>query len=124
MGFCYGGPYAILGPKRLGYAAGISCHGSQMLDYIGELDGIGAPVCIMWGDQDNQAPTAVLNAYRAVASRVKTLELHIIPNVLHGYMMRTSPAFHQATRAFSMTRAVAILNGLRGDVPQALHQAS
>jgi carboxymethylenebutenolidase len=23
MGFCYGGPYAILGPKRLGYAAGI-----------------------------------------------------------------------------------------------------
>ncbi|MCW5604234.1 MAG: dienelactone hydrolase family protein, partial [Burkholderiales bacterium] len=21
MGFCYGGPYAILGPKRLGYAA-------------------------------------------------------------------------------------------------------
>ena len=34
MGFCYGGPYAILGPKRLGYAAGISCHGTQMLDYI------------------------------------------------------------------------------------------
>ena len=35
MGFCYGGPYAILGPKRLGYAAGISCHGSQFLDYVG-----------------------------------------------------------------------------------------
>jgi carboxymethylenebutenolidase len=31
MGFCYGGPYAILGPKRLGYAAGICCHGSEML---------------------------------------------------------------------------------------------
>ena len=29
MGFCYGGPYAILGPKRLGYAAGISCHGTR-----------------------------------------------------------------------------------------------
>ena len=35
MGFCYGGPYAIIGPKRLGYAAGISCHGTQMLDYVG-----------------------------------------------------------------------------------------
>jgi carboxymethylenebutenolidase len=124
MGFCYGGPYAILGPKRLGYAAGISCHGSQMLDYIGELDGVGAPVCIMWGDQDHQAPTPVLDAYRAVASRMKTLELHIFPSVLHGYMMRTSPAFHQATRAFSMTRAVAILNGLKSDVPHALHSAS
>ena len=29
-GFCYGGPYAIIGPKRLGFAAGFSCHGSQM----------------------------------------------------------------------------------------------
>src|SRR5262249_8839564 len=28
IGFCYGGPYAIIGPKRLGYDAGISCHGS------------------------------------------------------------------------------------------------
>src|SRR5262249_55997853 len=53
IGFCYGGPYAILAPKRLGYAAGISCHGTQMLDYIKELDGVTAPVCIIWGDKDH-----------------------------------------------------------------------
>src|SRR5215475_4879644 len=94
MGFCYGGPYAILGPKRLGYAAGISCHGSQLQDFIQDLDGVTAPVCIMWGDQDYMAPAPVLDAYRAVASRVKTVELHIFPGVLHGYMMPTSPAFH------------------------------
>jgi carboxymethylenebutenolidase len=34
MGFCYGGPYAILGPKRLGYDAGISCHGTRLIDFI------------------------------------------------------------------------------------------
>jgi carboxymethylenebutenolidase len=124
MGFCYGGPYAILGPKRLGYAAGISCHGSQMQDYIGEFGGVGEPVCIIWGDQDYMAPLAVQDAYRAAASRMKNLELHIIPDVLHGYMMRTSPAFHQATRDLSMTRALAILDGLRADAPHALHQAS
>ena len=33
-----GGPYAILGPKRLGYDAGISCHGTQMLDFLPELE--------------------------------------------------------------------------------------
>src|SRR3979409_222956 len=49
MGLCYGGPYAILGPKRLGYDAGISCHGSQMLDYIGELDGLELPLCLISG---------------------------------------------------------------------------
>ena len=124
MGFCYGGPYAILGPKRLGYAAGISCHGSQMQDYIGELDGVAEPICIIWGDQDYMAPPPVLDAYRASASRMKSLELHVIPGVLHGYMMRTSPAFHQATRDLSMTRALAILDGLRADAPHALHRAS
>ena len=39
MGFCYGGPYAILGPKRLGYDAGVSCHGTQLLDFITEIEG-------------------------------------------------------------------------------------
>jgi carboxymethylenebutenolidase len=115
MGFCYGGPYAILGPKRLGYAAGISCHGSQMLDYIQELDGVRQSVCIIWGDQDHRAPVEVLDAYRAVPSRMKNVEVHIFPSVLHGYMMRGNPeAFHPKTREFSMARALAILDGLNG----------
>ena len=123
MGLCYGGPYAILGPKRLGYAAGISCHGTQMLDYIQELEGVSEPVCIMWGDQDHRAPAEVLDAYRGIPSRIKNVEVHIFPGVLHGYMMRGSPnAFHPVTRDFSMTRALAILNGLRGErVPPCYH---
>ena len=114
MGFCYGGPYAILGPKRLGYAAGISCHGSQMLDYIHELDTVTEPVCIIWGDRDHRAPENVLSAYRNVPARKKNVELHIFPGVQHGYMMRGSPqAFDRKVRDFSMERAFAILEGLR-----------
>lgn len=116
IGFCYGGPYAILGPKRLGYAGGISCHGTNMLDYITELEGVTQPVCIVWGDQDHQAPAPVLDAYRGVPSRMKNVEVHIFPGVQHGYMMRENPkAFDQKTRDFSMERALAILNGLRGE---------
>src|SRR5215510_12958393 len=95
IGFCYGGPYAILGPKRLGYDAGISCHGSQMLDYLGELENLAKPVCIIWGDQDHQAPADVLAAYRAAAARMKNMDLHIFPGVQHGYMMPESKAFDQ-----------------------------
>jgi len=118
MGFCFGGPYAILGPKRLGYAAGVSCHGTQMLDYIKELDGVTAPVCIIWGDQDHAAPPPVQDAYRAVPSRMKNVEVHIFPGIQHGYMMPASvKAFDRKTRDFSMERALAILNGLRGEEP-------
>jgi carboxymethylenebutenolidase len=113
MGFCYGGPYAILGPKRLGYAAGISCHGSQMLDFVHELDGVDAPVCITWGDQDHRAPADVLEAYLDMASRKRNVELHIIPGAVHGFMMRSSEkAFDSAAYKTSMARAVAILEDL------------
>jgi carboxymethylenebutenolidase len=115
MGLCYGGPYAILGPKRLGYAAGISCHGTQMLNYIHELDRVSEPICIIWGDHDHRAPTEVLDAYRAIPSRMKNVEVHIFPKVLHGYMMRGNPtAFDPVTRDFSMRRALAILDDQRG----------
>ncbi len=125
IGFCYGGPYAILGPKRLGYDAGVSCHGSQMLDYIKELEGLTRPVCIIWGDADHQAPAEVLDAYRGAASRMKNLELHVFPGVLHGYMMPDNvKAFDRKVRDFSMARALAILDGLRsGEAGQARRKA-
>jgi carboxymethylenebutenolidase len=124
MGLCYGGPYAIVGPKRLGYDAGISCHGSQMLDFIKELEGLERPVCIIWGDEDHQAPAEVLAAYRGAAARLKNLELHVFPGVLHGYMMpENAKAFDRKTREFSMARALAILDGLRdGEAGRTLAQ--
>ena len=119
MGFCYGGPYAILGPKRLGYDAGISCHGTQMLVFLKDLEGVGQPVCIIWGDQDHAAPPEVQKAYRGVPSRMKNVQVHIFPGVLHGYIMRgNAKAFHQDTYDFSMKRALAILKGLRGEGEQ------
>ena len=114
IGFCYGGPYAILGTKRLGYDAGISCHGTQMLDFIGELDGVAKPVCILWGDDDHAAPPPVLEAYRALPTRRKNVEVHVFPGVAHGYMMREAgKAFNQKAYDFSLERASAILEGLR-----------
>lgn len=125
MGFCYGGPYAILGPKRLGYDAGISCHGTQLLDYLPELEGVTQPVCIMWGDQDHAAPAEVLDAYRTVPARMENVEVHIFPGILHGYMMPGAEAFSAPTRAFSMERALAILDSLRGEHDaRALRRAS
>jgi carboxymethylenebutenolidase len=115
IGFCYGGPYAIIGPKRLGYAAGISCHGTNLISHIGELDGLGAPVCIIWGDQDHAAPPEVLEAYRAVPARMSNVEVHIFPGIKHAYMMPDAgAAYDEKTRDFSMARALAILDGLRG----------
>jgi carboxymethylenebutenolidase len=113
IGFCYGGPFAILGPKRLGYDAGISLHGTQMMDYIGELEGVRQPVCIIWGDKDHLAPPPVLEAYRALTKRMKNLEVHVFPGVEHGYMMKDAKAYDAKSYEFSMQRALAMLSALR-----------
>jgi carboxymethylenebutenolidase len=114
IGFCYGGPYAILGPKRLGYAAGIACHGTQMLDFIQELEGMPQPVCCIWGEQDHVAPAHVLQAYCVLPARLPNVDVQVFPGVQHGYMMRGSvTAFDQKVYDFSMNRALTLLDGLR-----------
>jgi len=85
-----------------------------MLDFISELDSVTAPVCIMWGDKDFAAPPEVRDAYQALAARKSNVEVHVFPDIDHGYMLPHSPAaFDAKTRAFSMGRALSILQGLR-----------
>lgn len=114
-GFCYGGPYAIIGPKRLGFEAGFSCHGSQMGEYIAGLDGMSQPMCFIWGDQDHQLPPELAQKFRDADARMKNVELHIFPGIQHAYMIRgNAKAFDQKTYDFSMQRAFAMLDALRG----------
>ncbi len=114
MGFCFGGPYAVIGPKRLGFDAGIGCHSTQMKDFLHEFDGLEKPVCLIWGDQDFAAPPEVLAAYTELAQRQAKLEVHIFPGVQHGYMMReNAKAWSPQTYEFSMDKALAILQSLR-----------
>jgi len=113
MGFCFGGPFALIGPKRLGFAAGIACHGSAMLEFIAEAEAVTAPVSLIWGDRDNRAPAEVLDAYRALAERMSNVELKVFPGVQHGFMMKADERYSPEARAFAMARAVSVLTGLR-----------
>jgi carboxymethylenebutenolidase len=113
IGFCYGGPYAVIGPKRLGFDAGIACHGTQMLAFLEEFDGLSKPVCLIWGDRDQAAPAEVLDAYRGLGSRASNVDLHILPGLRHGYMMRgNAAAFDRQGYDYSMRLARASVEAL------------
>ena len=114
MGLCFGGPYSVLGPKRLGYDAGIGCHSTQMKDFLNEFDGLAKPVCLIWGDQDHAAPPDVQAAYTAKAKKIPGLSVHLFPGILHGYMMRgNAKAWSEPTYDFSMGKALELLQSLR-----------
>ena len=126
IGLCYGGPYASIGPKRLGYDAGIGCHSSQMWSFVDDLKGVTQPICLIWGDQDHAFSDEVKNVYPKLADEMSNLQVHVLPGINHGYMMSLAvKAYDKGAYDFSMKKTLAILDGLRGeDRGQALRKAS
>ena len=114
IGLCYGGPYAILGPARLGCAAGIAFHGTKVQNYLGELDGVTAPLVLHWGDQDHALPPEALAQIRAATEGRADTDITIYPGIQHGYTSAVNPPSYDAdaTRN-SLARAVEVINGLR-----------
>jgi len=96
MGFCYGGPYALIGTARLGLDMGFAYHGTDMGNYIADLEGNQKPLLIHWGSEDHAAPAELVAQYQEFAAKMDNLTLHIFPGVKHGYMMTTSPAAYDA----------------------------
>lgn len=89
IGLCYGGPYAILGPARLGCSAGIAFHGTKVENYLDELKTVDVPIRLHWGDQDHAAPPPALEKIQAAAAVKDNVEVVVYPGILHGY---TAPA--------------------------------
>jgi carboxymethylenebutenolidase len=113
VGICYGGPYAIVGPKRLGFDAGVSLHGSEMMSFAEDIDGMDQTICIIWGDADHHAPAKLIDVYRSVSARKNSVKLHILPGINHGYMLPTAvKAFSQEARDFSMKSTYALLEAM------------
>ena len=100
MGFCYGGPYAILGPKRLGYDAGLSCHGTQLLDFIWRSSTASRRRSASCGaTRTTRRRPRCSTPIAPVPSRMTNVEVHIFPGILHGYMMPGSPKAFDAQHA-------------------------
>ena len=114
IGLCYGGPYAILGPARLGCAAGIAFHGTKIQNYLGELDRVTVPLVLHWGDEDHALPPHALAQVRAATEGRPNVDVTIYPGIKHGYTSAVNPVSYDAdaTRN-SLARAVAVIDSLR-----------
>src|SRR5215470_13223614 len=49
MGFCFGGPFALLAAARYGTNAGISFHGSHVENHLDEVDSVRCPLSFHYG---------------------------------------------------------------------------
>ena len=113
VGLCYGGPYAILGPARLGCVAGLSFHGTKVEQYLHELNKVQVPLSLHWGDEDHAAPPETLARIRSATSTMKNVELIVYPGgIKHGYTAPSSQAWDEEATKRSWQSAAAILSDL------------
>ena len=120
VGLCYGGPYALLGPAKLGCDAGLSFHGTDLQSYLELLADIGdAPIRLHWGDEDHACPPDALARIRGATENMANVEITIYPGVRHGYSAPSSAkSWNEPAAADSWASALAVMDGLR-DAPQA-----
>ncbi|MBT5050237.1 MAG: hypothetical protein HOM58_17185 [Rhodospirillaceae bacterium] len=120
LGLCYGGPYALLGPARLGCDAGISFHGTAVQEYLDLLTDIGdTPIRLHWGDEDRACPPDALARVRAATAAMPNVGITVYPGVVHGYSAPGSTkAWNESAAADSWASALAVLDSLR-DSPRA-----
>jgi carboxymethylenebutenolidase len=114
LGFCYGGPYALIGTARLGLDAGCSYHGTNMGAFTQDLESNDKPLLVHWGSEDHAAPPEIIATYRAYEAKMSNMEMHVFPGVKHGYMMTTSPAAYDADAfRYSWDATFALLDHLK-----------
>lgn len=115
LGLCYGGPYALLGPARLGCDAGFSFHGTGLEEYLDDLSAVGdRPIRLHWGDQDRVCPPDVLARIRAATDGMPNVKITIYPGVVHGYSgASNAKAWNAEATTDSWASAFAVLDGFR-----------
>ena len=110
MGFCFGGPYALLGASRLGCDAGISFHGSHVGKFLDEFSAVRCPLSFHYGDNDAVAPMTEITEIKAALEGLEDTELHIYPGAEHSYMFPSrGDGYDAAARDASWDRALAVL---------------
>jgi len=111
MGFCYGGPFAIVAGAKCGTQAGISYHGSFVDKYLDSVPDVACPLSFHWGDNDRAAPMELINNVKESFTALDDAEIFLYPGgVEHGYMLPGhGAAYNEAAAEQSWERTFSLL---------------
>lgn len=114
MGFCFGGPFALLAAARYGTDAGISFHGSHVENHLEEVHRVRCPLSFHYGDRDEVAPMAAIERIREAFSGLPDAEVYVYPGAGHGFMTMTrGPGYMESVARPAWERALDVLRRLQ-----------
>lgn len=112
MGFCYGGPFALVAAAKCGIQAGFSYHGSFVDKHLDAMPDVACPLSFHWGDNDRAAPLDVIDEVKKTFSARDDAEVILYPGgIEHGYMLPGhGDAYNEAAAEKSWERTISLLN--------------
>lgn len=112
MGFCYGGPFALVAAAKCGIQAGFSYHGSFVDKHLDAMPDVNCPLSFHWGDNDRAAPLDVIDEVKKTFSARDDAEVILYPGgIEHGYMLPGhGDAYNEAAAEKSWDRTISLLN--------------
>ncbi|MGB0632096.1 MAG: dienelactone hydrolase family protein [Alphaproteobacteria bacterium] len=114
MGFCYGGPFALVAGAKCGTQAGFSYHGSFVQNYLDAVPDVKCPLSFHWGDDDRAAPMDVIDQVKETFTQLDDAEVFLYPGgVEHGYMLPGhGAAYNEAAAEQSWERTFSLLKNV------------
>ncbi|MAI49123.1 MAG: hypothetical protein CMM16_00980 [Rhodospirillaceae bacterium] len=112
MGFCYGGPFALVAAAKCGIQAGFSYHGSFIDQHLNAMPDVACPLSFHWGDNDRAAPLDVIDVVKKTFSARDDAEVIVYPGgIEHGYMLPGhGDAYNEIAAEKSWERTISLLN--------------
>jgi len=117
LGFCFGGAYVYRAACELGIDAGVSFHGTFVSKSVKPGDRVGCPLSFHYGDEDEMAPQAELDAVRKAVTARADGELFVHHGAGHGYMFPSRPTGYSAEVAQKSWARTMQLLGALGTAP-------
>ncbi|HXP94829.1 MAG TPA: dienelactone hydrolase family protein [Candidatus Binatia bacterium] len=110
-GFCFGGRFTVLAATRLGAAAGVAFHGTNI--DVPEAEKVACPLSLHFGDDDAAVPMDEVEAIKAALKRNPKAEIFVYPGAKHGFSSPSRPAYDPEAARLSHERAMKVLSGMK-----------
>jgi carboxymethylenebutenolidase len=104
LGFCLGGLMTFLTAARYGVDAAVAYHGSDTEKYLGEIDGLQAPLLMHLAEEDEFISKAAQAQIKAALVGKPNATVYSYPGQNHAFARHNGPHYNAAAAALANGR--------------------
>src|SRR6202050_2118630 len=110
LGYCLGGLMTFLTAVRYGVDAGVAYHGGDTEKYLGEIDGLHAPLLMHLGEEDEFISKSAQAAIKAALAAKPNATVYSYPGQCHAFSRHNGAHYNAKAAALANGRTSEFLN--------------